>query len=78
MVQAMGATFLFSTVCMTLALGSEAFITVDLALLSSAAVIPTMGGMLVGRRLSRRLSEAMFRKLLFLALLALGLYILGR
>ena len=78
LVQAMGTMFLFSTVCMALALGSQAFITVDLALLSSAAVIPAMGGMVVGRRLSRRLSEAVFRKLLFAALLALGLYILLR
>lgn len=78
LVQAMGTMFLFSTVCMALALGSQAFITVDLALLSSAAVIPAMGGMVVGRRLSRRLSEAVFRQLLFAALLALGLYILLR
>ena len=41
-------------------------------------MIPAMGGMVVGRRLSRRLSEAVFRKLLFAALLALGLYILLR
>ena len=78
LVQAMGTMFLFSTVCMALALGGHAFITVDLALLSSAAVIPAMGGMVVGRRLSRRLSEAMFRQLLFAALLFLGLYILLR
>ena len=78
LVQAMGTMFLFSTVCMALALGGHAFITVDLALLSSAAVIPAMGGMVVGRRLSRRLSEAVFRQLLFAALLALGLYILLR
>lgn len=78
LVQAMGTMFLFSTVCMTLALGGQAFLTVDLALLSSAAVIPAMGGMVIGRRLSRRLSEAMFKKLLFAALLLLGLYILAR
>ena len=78
LVQAMGTMFLFSTVCMALALGGHAFITVDLALLSSAAVIPAMGGMVVGRRLSRRLSEAVFRQLLFAALLFLGLYILVR
>ena len=78
LVQAMGTMFLFSTVCMTLALGGQAFLTVDLALLSSAAVIPAMGGMVIGRRLSRRLSEEMFKKLLFAALLLLGLYILVR
>ena len=78
LVQAMGTMFLFSTVCMTLALGGHAFLTVDLALLSGAAVVPAMGGMMVGRRLSRRLSEALFKKLLFAALLALGGYILIR
>ena len=78
LVQAMGTMFLFSTVCMALALGSQAFLTVDLVLLSGAAVVPAMGGMMVGRRLSRRLSEAMFKKLLFAALLFLGLYILVR
>lgn len=78
LVQAMGTMFLFATACMTLALGAHAFITVDLALMSVAAVIPAMGGMTVGRRLSRRLSEEMFKKLLFAALLLLGLYILAR
>lgn len=78
LVQAMGTMFLFSTACMTVALGAEAFITADLALLSIAATVPAMGGMMVGRRLSRRLSEAVFRKLLFAALLILGLYILLR
>ena len=78
LVQATGTMFLFSTICMTLALGAENFITVDLGLLSAAAVVPAMGGMMVGRRLSRQLSEEMFKKLLFAALLALGLYILVR
>ena len=78
LVQAMGIMFLFSTLCMTLALGAEAFITVDLAALSIAATVPAMGGMVVGRRLARRLSEAVFKKLLFAALLILGLYILAR
>ena len=78
LVQAMGTMFLFSTACMTLALGAQAFITVDLALLSSAAVIPALAGMMIGRRVRRRLSEEMFKKLLFAALLALGLYILVR
>jgi uncharacterized membrane protein YfcA len=78
LVQAMGIMFLFSTVGMVLALGSQAFITVNLALLSSAAAIPAMGGMVIGQRLSGRLAEAMFKKLLFAALLFLGLYILVR
>lgn len=78
LVQSMGTMFLFSTVCMTLALGSESFITIDLALFSAAAVIPAMGGMVIGQRLSRRLSEEMFKKLLFAALLVLGFYIVLR
>jgi uncharacterized membrane protein YfcA len=78
LVQAMGTMFLFATVCMVLALGSQAFITVDLALQSSAAVIPALAGMMIGRRLSRKLSEEMFKKLLFVALLVLGLYILAQ
>ena len=78
LVQAMGTMFLFSTACMALALGAEAILTADLALLSAAATIPAVGGMIMGRKMARRLSEEMFRKLLFAALLLLGLYILLR
>ena len=78
LVQAMGTLFLVSTVSLGLALGAEAFLTVDLGLLSAAAVIPAVGGMILGRKMRRRLSEAMFKKLLFAALLFLGLYILVR
>ena len=78
LVQAMGTMFLFSTVCLGLALGAHAIITVDIGLLSAAAVIPAMVGMVIGRRLRDRLSEEMFRKLLFAALLLLGGYILIR
>ena len=59
-------------------LGVRILVVTDAALLSSAAAIPAMGGMVIGQRLSRRLAEAMFKKLLFAALLFLGLYILVR
>ena len=78
LVQAMGLMFLFSTVCLGLALGFEAFLTADVSLMSAAAVIPAVGGMIGGRKIRNRLSEEMFRKLLFAALSLLGGYILVR
>ncbi len=78
MIQAMGIMFLFATACMALALGAGAILTVDLGLLSAAATVPAVVGMILGRKMARRLSEELFRKLLFAALLCLGLYILIR
>lgn len=78
LVQAMGMLFTASTLALAVALGSQQLLAWDTGLLSAGAVLPALLGMTLGRRLRRRLPEALFRRVFFLALLALGLYILLR
>lgn len=77
LVQAMGMLFMASTIALAAALGGHGLLPTALLGTSTAAVIPAMIGMTVGRRLRGRLSEAAFRKVFFWALLVLGLYIVG-
>ncbi|MCC7272935.1 MAG: sulfite exporter TauE/SafE family protein [Alphaproteobacteria bacterium] len=77
LVQAMGLSFTVSTLALaaTLAGGSLDLVA---ATVSSAALVPAAAGMMLGQRLRRRISPAVFRRALLLALLALGLWLAGR
>lgn len=74
-VQAIGVLFLVSTVALGLSLGGQRIMTSDLALLSGAAVLPSLAGMVAGARIRHLLSEAAFRKTFFVSLLVLGAFI---
>jgi len=78
LVQAMGMTFLVATLMLGVGLGGHGLIPRNLAAQSAFAVVPALIGMEIGRRLRGRLSERRFRQALFLALLALGLWILAK
>ncbi len=78
LVQAMGVLFTLSTVALGLALAGRGLLGGGLGLASALAILPAWLGMLVGRRLRGRLSEAAFRRAFLLGLLALGLYITAR
>jgi uncharacterized membrane protein YfcA len=77
LVQAMGMLFTVSTAALALALQRNNFLTAQLGLVSAAALLPALAGMIVGQRVRRRLSEARFRQVLFSAILALGAYIVA-
>ncbi len=77
-IQAMGILFTVSTVALGISLGGQNLLTMELGAVSAASVVPAVAGMLLGQRLRRRMSEALFRRVFFLALLALGLYIVAR
>ena len=47
-----------------------------MALISLYALLPTVIGLMVGTRYRHRISEAQFRRLFFIALLAMGIYML--
>ncbi|GAB5471444.1 MAG: sulfite exporter TauE/SafE family protein [Rhodospirillales bacterium] len=78
LVQAMGLLFTLSTLGLGLSLGGLGLLSGDLALLSLLAVLPALAGMQLGQRLRQALSEALFRRIFFLALLPLGLTLLLR
>lgn len=76
LIQAMGMLFTVSTLGLAVVLQRHAFLTVELTAISGAALAPAVFGMLVGQRLRRALSEEVFRRVFFLALLTLGAYII--
>ncbi len=78
LVQALGISFTVLTVALAGALTRNEMMTGDLWLMSAVAVAPAALGMVLGRVLRRRLSEALFRRVFFSALLLLGAYLAGR
>ena len=76
LVQAMGMLFAASTIGLAIALGDQQLLTVELGVLSAAAVAPAIAGMIIGQRLRRRISEAKFRPVLLVALGILGAIII--
>ena len=67
--------FTASTVALAVAIGGRGLISGELGLLSAASVLPALFGMALGRLVRRGIPQALFRKLFFSALLALGLHI---
>ncbi len=78
LVQAMGMLFTVLTVALAAALGGQRLLTLELGVVSTAAVLPAIIGMAVGRRLRKTLPETSFRRVIFLSLLALGATIIAR
>lgn len=75
LIQAMGILFTLSLVALALVLGGNGILTGELGLLSVAACVPAFAGMIIGRKVRRSLSETLFRRVFFVALLLLGSYI---
>jgi len=74
LVQALGITFVTLSTTLFGVFLEKGFLTSDSTLLSAAAFIPAAAGLWVGRRFRHRISEALFRRLFFWALLFAGLY----
>ena len=77
LIQAMGMLFTASTLALAVALQGNQLLTAQLGTLSAAALLPAAAGMVFGQRFRQRLSEHLFRRVLFVALLILGAYIIG-
>jgi len=77
LVQAMGMLFTVSTMALAVALQSNNLLSSDLNIASIAALVPAIIGMIAGQRIRKKLSEERFRKVFFIAILALGAYIIA-
>ncbi len=53
-------------------------LTVDLGTLSAAALLPALMGMALGQWIRQKLPEHLFRRVFFISLLMLGVYIIAR
>ncbi|MET1415035.1 sulfite exporter TauE/SafE family protein [Roseibium sp. HPY-6] len=74
-IQAMGLLFLLSTIALGVSLGSYGLMTGREMIASLVLVVPALSGVWVGQKIRRRVSEAAFRKLIQLAILSLGIYL---
>lgn len=75
LIQAMGMLFCITTASLALALGERNVLTADLLLASCAALLPAFIGMWLGQQLRRRLSEARFRQVFLIGIIALGAWL---
>ena len=74
MVQALGLTFVTISSALAVSFARHSLVPMDMALISLYALLPTVVGRMVGTRYRHRISEAQFRRLFFIALLAMGIY----
>ena len=77
-VQALGITFVTLTVSLSLSMTTNALVTVEHAILSALGLGPVFAGLWAGRRIRHRISEEGFRKLFFIALIFVGIYMITR
>ena len=77
LVQAMGLLYLLLALALALALGFNKLLTLELGIYSAIGILPAMAGMLIGQNIRKRLSETLFRRVFFVALLLTGIYILA-
>ena len=75
LVQAMGICFTTATLALGLSLGGHGLMSSDLTVLSAVAVLPALLGMKLGSYVRDSLPEPTFKKVFFVALLILGLWI---
>jgi uncharacterized membrane protein YfcA len=78
LVQAMGLLFSVSTIALAVALQRHNLLTGQMTLVSAIAVLPAILGMWFGQRLRQKLSEANFRRVFFVSIFLLGIYIIAK
>ena len=76
LVQAMGMLYLVSAAALALAMAANGLLNLQLGVLSAAAIVPAIAGMMTGQWIRRRISETWFKRIFYLALLGLGLRLL--
>jgi uncharacterized membrane protein YfcA len=76
LIQSMGMLFTLSTLALAAALQGNSMLSFQAGILSTLAVIPAIVGMVIGQRVRQNLSEKKFRRIFFVSLLLLGVYII--
>ncbi|WP_028469531.1 sulfite exporter TauE/SafE family protein [Neptunomonas japonica] len=76
LIQAMGMLFTASTIALAVSLQGNDLLSAELGMYSALALIPAIIGMVLGQKVRKRLSEQLFKRLLFASLLLLGAYII--
>ena len=66
-----------ATISLGASLGGRGILDYDLVFISGAMVIPSLVGMWLGARVRSNINETLFRKLFFLSLFAIGIWIIS-
>lgn len=77
-IQAIGIVFVVLAAALGVSFWRYNLIGLGTGAVSVAALVPMVIGMFVGQRLRYRLSEEVFRRIFFVALLFVGIYMVGR
>lgn len=77
-VQALGIVFCLIMIVLGLFMSRYQILPPETALMSAGAIVPTSLGVILGQRLRRRLTDRVFRKVFFVALSLVGLYMILR
>ncbi|MEL6290712.1 MAG: sulfite exporter TauE/SafE family protein [Pseudomonadota bacterium] len=77
-IQALGMTFLIITATLGTGLFANAIMTMEMAMISMLAIVPSFVGLWLGQSVRRYFSEELFRTILFAWLAITGVYICGR
>ncbi len=77
-VQTLGLLFSVATVTLGIALSRHELLTGNQLSVSALAILPAFLGMYIGQHVRRRLTEDRFRSVVFMALGAMGLYLIFR
>ena len=78
LIQAMGMLFTASTLALAISLQGNKLLSLELICLSVLGLLPAIIGMVLGQRIRKKLSEHLFKRVFFLSLLLLGLYIIAK
>jgi uncharacterized protein len=78
MIQAMGMLFSVSALALGVAMAGENLVPRALGMASLVGLVPAFGGMWLGLKVRKRISQTQFRRVLFVSLLVLGVYITVR
>lgn len=76
LVQAIAILCATSTAGLAVSLHEQHLLTTELLMVSVGAVVPAVIGLVIGRRLRKKVSVTRFRRVYFVVMLALGIYIL--
>ena len=78
LIQTLGLSFTVSTVALAVGLLASGKFELTVAGSSLAALLPALGGMLLGQHLRNRLKPEVFRRWFFIGLIVLGAYMVTR
>lgn len=77
-VQALGVTFITISGTLAISMTGQGLVSWDHATLSAMGLLPVGAGIWLGTRVRRHISEAFYRRLFFIALFMIGLYLASR